>query len=460
MTSIAQNHESEQREILASLKKFFADYQVNALLRTCRGEKQKRHSAFSILRYLLCLIFSDRSMYMQMATGRYQEEFSKNAVYRFLNATRTNWERFVYTLSSRVIGTIRELTSADRKDVFIFDDTLFQRIGGKKTELCAHVFDHVSMKYKRGYRLLTMAWSDGNTLIPVYGRLLSSSDGKNIVGTEKHLDGRSLAGKRRKQAVSKAPDVMLDMLKSAIRAGHHAKYVLFDTWFALPKTILRIHSECKLNTIAMVKKSSKITYEYEGKQLNIKQIFRRNKKRRGRSKYLLSVEVKLSDKAGSFIPARIVCVRNRNNRKDWIAFLCTDKSLSEEEILRVYGKRWDIEVFFKACKSMLHLSSECHSLSYDALTAHVSLVFIRYMFLSLQHRRNTDDRTIGELFFQMIDELADITFAHAMGIIVSALLDTVQEHFGLSEEQIKSFTRKFYERLPLSYQHMLQFSGV
>ena len=210
----------------------------------------------------------------------------------------------------------------------------------------------------------------------------------------------------------------------------------------------------------MVKKSSKITYEYEGKRLNIKQIFRRNKKRRGRSKYLLSVDVKLSDKAGSFIPTRIVCVRNRNNRKDWIAFLCTDKSLSEEEIVRVYGKRWDIEVFFKACKSMLHLSSECHSLSYDALTAHVSLVFIRYMFLSLQHRRNTDDRTIGELFFQMIDELADITFAHAMGIIVSALLDTVQEHFGLSEEQIKSFTRKFYERLPLSYQHMLQFSGV
>ena len=46
-------------------------------------------------------------------------------------------------------------------------------------------------------------------------------------------------------------------------------------------------------------------------------------------------------------PAKIVCVRNKANRKDWLAFLCTDPALSEEEIIRIYGKRWQIEVFFK-----------------------------------------------------------------------------------------------------------------
>lgn len=35
--------------------------------------------------------------------------------------------------------------------------------------------------------------------------------------------------------------------------------------------------------------------------------------------------------------ARIVCVRNRQNRKEWIAILSTDMSLSEEEIIRLYG---------------------------------------------------------------------------------------------------------------------------
>ncbi len=114
------------------------------------------------------------------------------------------------------------------------------------------------------------------------------------------------------------------------------------------------------------------------------------------------------------IPAKIVCVRNKSNRKDWLAFICTDTTLSEEEIIRVYGKRWQIEVFFKTCKSMLNLIGECHSLSYDALTTHVAIVFTRYMLLAMEQRQNEDQRTLGKLFFLLIDEMADITFNRSL----------------------------------------------
>ena len=53
----------------------------------------------------------------------------------------------------------------------------------------------------------------------------------------------------------------------------------------------------------------------------------------------------------------------------------------EEEIILISGKCWQIEVFFKICKSMLNLIGECHGLSYDALTAHVTIVFTRYICL-------------------------------------------------------------------------------
>ena len=461
MTSIAQLSENEQMEIEGTLKKFFTDYKVRDLLKACRAEKQKGHSAFEIFRYLLCLVFCDRSMYMQLMTGRYSEAFSKNTVYRFLNSVRTNWERLTCLLSARIINqSIRKLTGEDRQDVFIVDDSLFKRTGGKKTELCSRVFDHVSMKYKRGFRLLTLGWSDGNSFFPIIGRLLGSSKGHNMVGVTKQFDQRSLAARRRKQALSKANDVMLDMLKTAIKAGHSAKYVLFDTWFSNPKDIIRIHNECGLNTIAMIRKSSKVFYEYEGKRMNVKQIFGMCRKRRGRSKYLLSVNVNISLKSGQSLPAKIVCVRNRNKKKDWIAFICTDISLSEEEILRVYGKRWDIEIFFKTCKSMLKMGSECHSLSYDALTAHVSLVFIRYMLLSLQQRNNSDDQTISELFLLMIDELADITFGQALQLIVEIMLQMLRERFDLSDTQLDEFVSAFIERLPISYRHALQLKAA
>lgn len=92
----------------------------------------------------------------------------------------------------------------------------------------------------------------------------------------------------------------------------------------------------------MVKKSSRINYRYDGKNLNIRQIYAGNKKRRGRSKYLLSVLVDLNTKDShgndTYTPAKTVCVRNRTSRKDWIALISTDVDLSETEIICIYGK--------------------------------------------------------------------------------------------------------------------------
>ena len=122
--------------------------------------------------------------------------------------------------------------------------------------------------------------------------------------------------------------------------------------------------------------------------------------------------------------------------------------LSEEEIIRIYGKRWQIEVFFKTCKSMLNLIGECHSLSYDALTAHTAIVFTRYMLLALEQRQNSDQRTLGELFFYLADEMADITFSRSFYILMEALVASLQEILKLTDDQISEFVTDFESRLP------------
>lgn len=187
--------------------------------------------------------------------------------------------------------------------------------------------------------MLTLSWSDGNTLIPVNSCLLASSKASNIIGPVKSLDQRTLAGKRRNLAQTKAPEVMLTLIDTAISAGLSAEYVLFDAWFSNPAQITAIKSK-ELDVIAMIKKSSRIKYTYNDEQLNIKEIYSKNRKRRDRSKYLLSVDVMVGKE--NPIPAKIVCVRNKANRKDWLAFVCTNTALSEEEIIRIYGKRWQI----------------------------------------------------------------------------------------------------------------------
>ena len=114
-------------------------------------------------------------MYMQQKTGSFRESFSKNTFYRFLNSPKTNWLRFTTLLSKKVVDKVEPLTDDERVNAFIVDDSLFERTSCKKTELGSRVFDHTSMKYRKGYRLMTLGWTDGNTFLPVNSSLLASS---------------------------------------------------------------------------------------------------------------------------------------------------------------------------------------------------------------------------------------------------------------------------------------------
>lgn len=449
--------DKDGQELFNAISTFFSTFRIGNLLHKCNAQKEKGVPVIDIFKYKLCNVFADRSMYMQQKTGSFKESFSKNTFYRFLNSPKTNWLRFTTLLSKKVADAVEPLTSEDRVNAFVVDDSLFERTSCKQTELGSRVFDHTSMKYCKGFRLMTLGWTDGNTFLPVNSCLLASSKEKNLIGPVDQCDGRSLAAKRRKLAQTKGTEVMIELLKTAQNAGHHADYVLFDTWFSSPAQLIAV-KKLGLDSIAMLKKSSHIYYEYEGKQLSIKKIFGICKKRRGRSKYLLSVNVMVGK--DEKIPAKIVCVRNKKNKKDWIAFICTNPELSEEEIIRIYGKRWQIEVFFKTCKSYLQLISECHSLSYDALTAHVATVFTRYLMIFMEQRRSKDDRTLGEIFYFFTDELADITFGESFQIIITAMIESISAIFQPTEEQLAMFIEMFVGQLPEYIRNSLAKAGL
>ena len=83
------------------------------------------------------------------------------------------------------------------------------------------------------------------------------------------------------------------------------------------------------------------------------------------------------------------------------------------------------------------------------------MVFTRYMLLAVSKRDNEDDRTLGELFYIMISEVADITYHESMQIIVEAMLATVQEEFHIADAQLEAFYETFMSKLPESMQRLL-----
>ena len=320
--SITQATQND-KQISKSIKRFFTRFYVSSALKASNAYKKKGIPVTEIFQYLFLLIFSNRSMYMSLITGRNTPGFAKDSVYRFMKMIQTNWIRFTTILSSRIIkDAILPLDSKDRANVLIIDDSMFERNRSKKVELLAKVYDHAKHKYRFGFQMLTL-------------------------------------------------------LETAKKAAIPAKYVLFDSWFSSPSTLHAVKG-IGYDVIGMVKKTPKMFFRYNGEDMSLVSIYNRNKKRRGRSRYLLSVMVDVV-KDGEIIPAKVVYVRNRNKRKEYLCLISTDTNLDENEIIRIYGKRWDIEVFFKVCKSYLNLSRECNSLSYDAMTAHTAVVFTRYM---------------------------------------------------------------------------------
>ncbi|MCF1679266.1 transposase, partial [Tetragenococcus koreensis] len=198
--------------------------------------------------------------------------------------------------------------------------------------------------------------------------------------------------------------------------------VLFDTWFSSPKMFQEIRT-LQCHCVAMIKRSKKVHYRYQGQMMDVKQIFQANKKRRGRSRYLLSVQVEaLVD--NERLPIKLVYIRNRNKRNEYLVLASTDPALIEDEIIQLYSRRWNIEIYFKMCKQYLKLA-KYQGLSYDGIFAHTTLVAVAYMILAVQERESKDDRTLGELFYLLLDELSEFSVAEA----ILQLLDLFQEAF-------------------------------
>jgi hypothetical protein len=442
----------DEQSSIKSVKNFFNHYNFGQSLRNAGACKQKGVPVIVIMRYLVSLIYLGKSMYEDMRSSRpFAEGFRKDAVYRLLNSLSINWHAFMLSVASRVIAEFDQLTSAARLTAFVVDDTVFKILYGVKTELVSLVHDHAEKgknKYTWGFRLLTLGWTDGTSFIPLSSRLLASADKKNQrCGCRLGLDKRSRAYRIRKEAVSKATDVMLVHLKAAISAGVAAKHVLFDSWFAYPATIVKVRA-LKLHVTTRVKDTTKVHYLVNGAGKTAKQIFNGNRKRPGKSRYLLSVQASIQAD-GTVTPVRLVYVRNRKKRNEWVALLTTDLDLTEKEVVALYGKRWDIEVFFKICKSYLKLAKEFQQLSYDAVTAHTAIVMVRYMILSVEKRKQEDPRSLGELFYHCFDEAEDVKFEQSLMLVISLLADTLRDTaLGLAEWQMEHIMDNFIQKLP------------
>jgi hypothetical protein len=162
-----------------------------------------------------------------------------------------------------------------------------------------------------------------------------------------------------------------------------------------------------MHSVCMLKVTERIFYRYQEENLHLAAIYRKIRKKCGRAKILASV----------------------------------------------------IEVFFKMAKSFLNLARECQGRSYDALVAHATTVYCRYIMLALAKRTNQDTRTLGTLFYACCEELQQASFAEALMLLLSLLEEVLSNVAGISKELICSLVERFLSELQPFLKNRLLLSG-
>ena len=432
---------SENIQIQSRINNFFKRFNVKECLKEARIKKLKGFSIVAVMQFLVLLVFTQKNFYAFLQSKE-PKEFAKDVIYRFLNNPLYDWRRFLLMFGAGIVNNfLNPLTKPERVKALIFDDSLYSRNRSKKVELLARVFDHVTHRYVRGFRKLTVGWSDGASFVPLAFALLSSNKSEHRLyeqGPEVPAD--SPGAKRRAEAILKATEVFVNLLDEILAHTRVFQYVLFDSWFSWPVVIKAIKTRQR-EAICMLKDMHNIFYGYNGRFYRLSELYAVVTKRKGN--ILASVVV---DYYG--LSVRIVFVRNRVNKREWLALLSTNIAISEEEVIRIYGIRWDIEVYFKMCKSFLSLAKEFQARDYDAMVTHTTLVCVRYLLLSIENRESKDDRSWGGIFYEMCEEVENISFARAFVILLELFTQVLRDKLYLPDDLLKEILDSFMESLP------------
>ena len=102
--SITQANQND-KQISKSIKRFFMRFHISSALKAANAYKKKGIPVVEVFQYLFLLIFSNRSMYMSLITGRNTPGFAKDTVYRFMKMLQINSIRFLPCWHPGLSGT-------------------------------------------------------------------------------------------------------------------------------------------------------------------------------------------------------------------------------------------------------------------------------------------------------------------------------------------------------------------
>jgi hypothetical protein len=423
-----------------SIHALYSRFSSSKLCKLLDSYKDKGRSVSATLFDLLIMTIANQSVRMYVAADT--SEAAKDTYYRLKNDPRINWRAMMFIFIHRFLSLVPQTVDESSEDLhcLIIDDTsCFKR--GKYIEGISKVFDHVYHRYCLGFKGLIMGYCDSKSFIPVdfslhnekgkrpdkpYGLKSEELSRQYIKSRQADCPGKIREIER---GVSKSENT-ITMIKRALKHRLTVDYILVDSWFMNLGLIAYVYELSSVYLLGMCKFDDR-KYVINGKEKTVKQLLdwcKRNKKiRRSRTIKARYAELMVEYKG---YPVKLFF--SQFNDRSWNVLLTDDRNLTFAEAIKVYTKRWSIEVFFKETKQHLGLGKN-QSRDFDGQIASFTCVFLVYIMVSLR-RRFSAYESMGDLFRKIESEILETTLTERLWGMFIELQHSILQVMGISFE--------------------------
>jgi IS4 transposase len=371
-----------------------------------------------VLHFVYMLVMNKKiSTFMDQSN----DSFKKDVYYRLLANAHYNWRKLLSLSSLKILSLLHKVQDAKLVRVLILDDTVEDKVGKNIEGSCDNLWSNKAKRKIRGVNVVSLNYSDGySNFMLDFAIAMNNYARVKIEEFTNIIDHRTNAHKRRLESLKGKSQIAIEMIKRAVASGIYADYLLVDSWYSKP-VFIETMNELGLQVISRMVNNDRI-WNFTGEKKTLDGIYNKFKKLKTIKMGQYGKKIKFEyfgvivehKKAGKL---KIVFIKTKENL---IPIVSTNLDLSDEEIIDIYKRRWDIEQGYKELREHFGFGKEENRI-YEALIARITLSFFTYNVVSYINRISNEPKTIGGLFKVLECEL------HTLAIAMQAFLAILDE---------------------------------
>lgn len=382
-------------------------------------KKREGVSPYLVVLHFVYMLVMNKKISTFMSQSN--DSFKKDTYYRLLQHSSYNWRKLLSLSAMKVLKLLHKVQEASAIKVLIIDDTVEGKTGKYIEGSRDALWSNKEKRTIRGVNIVSLNYSDGySNFMLDFAIAMGAYARVKFEEFTQELDVRTTAYKRRLELMHGKSQLAIDMVKRAIKNGVYADYLLVDSWYSKPVFIKEMN-DLGLKVISRIANNNKI-WNFLSKEKTLNALYEKYKSIKnakagtyGKKVKFSYFSVKVEHKNAGTI--KIVFIKTK---EQLIPIASTDLEISDEEIIEIYKRRWDIEQGYKELREHFGFGKEENRI-YEALIARITLSFFAYNIVSYINRISHEPKTIGGLFKDLECEL------HTLAIAMQAFIEILDK---------------------------------